>query len=111
MLPVAPYAAMRVLAILPPHEDFAQECLRQALALSGDSKDGLLLRGRLDALRANKQLPLWSSRQAVHLLHAGSPGVAGTQTSHRIRQPSLLPYFSAPAGAGRKEVRQRLPRT
>ena len=32
MLPVAPYAAMRVLAIMPPHEDFAQECLRQALA-------------------------------------------------------------------------------
>ena len=68
MLPVAPYAAMRVLAIRAPHEDFAQECLRQALALSGDSKDGLLLRGRLNALRAKKQLPLWSSSQAVHLL-------------------------------------------
>ena len=70
MLPVAPYAAMRVLAIMPPHEDFAQECLRQALALSGDSKDGLLLRGRIDALRAKKQLPLWSSSQAVHMLGA-----------------------------------------
>ena len=70
MLPVAPYAAMRVLAIMAPHEDFAQECLRQALALSGDSKDGLLLRGRLDALRANKQLPLWSSSQAIQLLGA-----------------------------------------
>ena len=70
MLPVAPYAAMRVLAILPPHEDFAQECLRQALALSGDSKDGLLLRGRLDALRAKRQLPLWSSSQAFQLLGA-----------------------------------------
>ena len=70
MLPVAPYTAMRVLAIMPPHEDFAQECLRQALALSGDSKDGLLLRGRLDALRAKKQLPLWSSSQAVHMLGA-----------------------------------------
>ena len=70
MLPVAPYAAMRVLAILPPHEDFAQECLRQALALSGDSKDGLLLRGRLDALRAKRELPLWSSSQAIHMLGA-----------------------------------------
>jgi hypothetical protein len=69
MLPVAPYAAMRVLAIMPPHEDFAQECLRQALALSGDSKDGLLLlRDRLDALRAKRQLPLWSSSQAIHML-------------------------------------------
>ena len=68
MLPVAPYAAMRVLAIVPPHEDFAQECLRQALALSGDSKSGLPLRSRLDALRVRKQLPLWSSSQAVHLL-------------------------------------------
>ena len=78
MLPVAPYAAMRVLAILPPHEDFAQECLRQALALSGDSKDGLLLRGRLDALRAKKQLPLWSSSQAVHMLGArGNEWLAG----------------------------------
>ena len=70
MLPVAPYAAMRVLAIMPPHEDFAQECLRQALALSGDSKDGLLLRGRLDALRAKRELPLWSSSQAIHMLGA-----------------------------------------
>lgn len=70
MLPVAPYAAMHVLAIMPPHEDFAQECLRQALALSGDSKDGLLLRGRLDALRAKRQLPLWSSSQAIHMLGA-----------------------------------------
>ena len=68
MLPVAPFAAMRVLAIVPPHEDFAQECLRQALALSGDSKSGLPLRSRLDALRVRKQLPLWSSSQAVHLL-------------------------------------------
>ena len=72
MLPVAPYAAMHVLAMMPPHEDFAQECLRQALALSGDSKDGLLLRGRLDALRAKRQLPLWSSSQAIHML--GSRG-------------------------------------
>ena len=70
ILPVAPYAAMHVLAIMPPHEDFAQECLRQALALSGDSKDGLLLRGRLDALRAKRQLPLWSSSQAIHMLGA-----------------------------------------
>ena len=70
MLPVAPYEAMRALAIIPPHEDFAQECLRQALALSGDSKEGLLLRGRLDALRAKRQLPLWSSSQAVHMLGA-----------------------------------------
>ena len=70
MLPVAPYAAMHVLAIMPPHEDFAQECLRQALALSGDSKDGLLLRGRLDALRVKRRLPLWSSRQAIHMLGA-----------------------------------------
>lgn len=71
MLPVAPYAAMRVLAIVPPHEDFAQECLRQALALSGDSKEGhLLLRDRLDALRAKRQLPLWSSSQAIHMLGA-----------------------------------------
>ena len=70
MLPVAPYAAMHVLAIMPPHEDFAQECLRQALALSGDSKDGLLLRGRLDALRVKRQLPLWSSSQAIHMLGA-----------------------------------------
>ena len=70
MLPVAPYEAMRALAIIPPHEDFAQECLRQALALSGDSKEGLLLRGRLDALRAKRQLPLWSSSQAVRMLGA-----------------------------------------
>lgn len=70
MLPVAPYAAMRVLAIMPPHEDFSQECMRQALALAGDSRDGLLLRGRLDALRAKKQLPLWSSSQAIDMLGA-----------------------------------------
>ena len=70
MLPVAPYSAMRALAINPPREDFAQECLRQALALSVDSKKGLTLRGRLDALRAKKQLPLWSSSQAVHMLGA-----------------------------------------
>lgn len=71
MLPVAPYAAMRVLAIMPPHEDFAQECLRQALAVSGDSDEGLsLLRNRLDALQASRQLPLWSSRQAIHMLGA-----------------------------------------
>jgi hypothetical protein len=69
MLPVAPYAAMRVLAMMPPHEDFAQECLRQAL--SGDSSEGLLLlRDRLDALRAKRQLPLWSSSQAIHMLGA-----------------------------------------
>jgi len=74
MLPVGPYAAMHTLAIRPPHEDFAQECLRQALALSGDSKDDLLLRGRLDALRAKRQLPHWSSSQAIHML-----GFRGTE--------------------------------
>ena len=74
MTPMAPYAAMRVLALTPPPEDFAQEALRQSLALPGDPKEGIsLLRDRLDALRATGQLPLWSSSQAIALLGTRGP--------------------------------------
>ncbi|HQS32082.1 peptidase M48 [Polaromonas sp.] len=74
MTPMAPYAAMRVLALTPPHEDFAQEVLRQSLALPGNPKDGISpLRERLDALRAGRQLPLWSSSQAITLLGTRGP--------------------------------------
>lgn len=74
MTPMAPYAAMRVLALTPPHEDFAQEVLRQSLALPGNPKDGISpLRERLAVLRAGRQLPLWSSSQAITLLGARGP--------------------------------------
>jgi hypothetical protein len=67
--PVPPFAAMRVLAAVPPPEDFAQESLRRALARPSDPEDGLsLLRDRLDALRSGRQLPAWSSGHAISLL-------------------------------------------
>jgi hypothetical protein len=67
--PVPPFAAMRVLAAVPPPEDFAQESLRRALARPSDPDDSLsLLRDRLDALRASRQLPAWSSGHAINLL-------------------------------------------
>lgn len=67
--PVPPFAAMRVLAAVPPPEDFAQESLRRALARPSDPEDSLsLLRDRLDALRSGRQLPAWSSGHAISLL-------------------------------------------
>lgn len=67
--PVPPFAAMRVLAAVPPPDDFAQESLRRALARPSDPEDSLsLLRERLDALRSGRQLPAWSSGHAISLL-------------------------------------------
>jgi hypothetical protein len=67
--PLPPFAAMRILAAVPPSEDFAQESLRRALARDSDPEDSLsLLRDRLDALRAGKQLPAWSCGHAISLL-------------------------------------------
>lgn len=67
--PLPPFAAMRVLAAVPPQEDFAQESLRRALARVSDPEDSLsLLRDRLDALKASRQLPAWSCGHALSLL-------------------------------------------
>jgi hypothetical protein len=72
--PVPPFAAMRVLAAVPPPEDFAQESLRRALARPSDPEDSLsLLRDRLDALRSGRQLPAWSSGHAIGLLGDRGP--------------------------------------
>lgn len=68
-LPVGPYAAMRTLLGLAPPEDFARETLRQALRRISDVDDTHPgLRDRLEALRASKNLPAWSSRSALDLL-------------------------------------------
>lgn len=74
-LPVGPYAAMRPLLGLAPPGDFARESLRQALRRISDVDDTHPgLRDRLEALKAGKNLPAWSSssRTALELLGAGS---------------------------------------
>jgi len=70
MKPLPPFAALRArAAAAPPPDDFARESLRRALALPVDPEDSLsLLRDRLDALRASRQLPAWSTGQAFSLL-------------------------------------------
>ncbi|OOG41026.1 M48 family metallopeptidase [Polaromonas sp. A23] len=73
VLPVGPYATMSKLLALPLPDDFARETLRQVLRQISDVEDTHpVLRDRLEALDAGKNLPAWSSRQALDLLGTGS---------------------------------------
>ena len=69
LMPLPPFAAMRVLAATPPPDEFARESLRRALARPRDPKHALSLLGdRLEALRASPHVPAWSSSPAIKIL-------------------------------------------
>jgi Zn-dependent protease with chaperone function len=71
--PVGPFAAMRTLLVQPMARLFAQEALRQSLIQLSDVDDTHpVLRDRLEALDASKQLPDWSNRAALDLLGPGA---------------------------------------
>ena len=71
--PVGPYGAMRTLLAQPVADDFARQALRQTLIQLSDEVDTHpVLRDRLEALNARKQLPVWSSRPALELLGSGA---------------------------------------
>lgn len=67
--PVGPYSAMRTLLAQPVADDFARQSLRHTLIQLSDEVDTHpVLRDRLEALSASKQLPAWSKRPALELL-------------------------------------------
>jgi len=71
--PAGPFGAMRTLLAQPVADDFARQSLRQALIQLSDEVDTHpVLRDRLEALNASKQLPAWSSRPALELLGSGA---------------------------------------
>lgn len=71
--PAGPFGAMRTLLAQPVADDFARQSLRQALIQLSDEVDTHpVLRDRLEALKASKQLPAWSSRPALELLGSGA---------------------------------------
>jgi Zn-dependent protease with chaperone function len=70
--PLGPYGAMRKLLASPPPANFARETLRQSLQETGDVDDTHPgLKNRLDALEAGNEIPDWSIRPALDLLHDG----------------------------------------
>ncbi len=72
--PAAPFSALRVLATVPPSDDFAREAFRQAMLGDADSGEGHAPLGeRLDKLRVPREMPAWSSRQALSMLGREGP--------------------------------------
>lgn len=71
--PAGPFGAMRTLLAQPVADDFARRSLRKSLIQLSDEVDTHpVLRDRLEALKASKQLPAWSSRPALELLGNGA---------------------------------------
>lgn len=71
--PIGPFGAMRTMLAKPVADDFARQALRQTLIQLSDEVDTHpVLRDRLEALNASKQLPQWSGRAAMELLGSGA---------------------------------------
>jgi hypothetical protein len=67
--PSAPFSALRLLAEVPPPDEFARESFRHALLGGSDNSEGRAPLGeRLDKLRVPRELPTWSSRPALSML-------------------------------------------
>lgn len=72
--PAAPFSALRILASVPPADDFARESFRQALLGEIESSEGHAPLGeRLDKLRVPRELPVWSARQSISMLGRQGP--------------------------------------
>jgi hypothetical protein len=74
LTPAPPFSALRVLACKPPPDEFARESFRQAMIGAIDISEGHVSLGqRLDKLRVPRELPAWSSRQALSMLGRQGP--------------------------------------
>ena len=71
--PMGPFSAMRVLLTQPVRDDFARDALRQSLKEMSNLDDTHpVLRDRLEAMGARKELPQWSAKPAIDLLGASA---------------------------------------